>query len=477
MGDPLAARRLVRGAVTELAGTVLVRLLSLVRLVVLARLFLPSEYGAYSTGLLIIAPALLVVNAGFHASVVKAPESRLPVVFWSNLVLSSGVALGCMLIVLAAGPPLAVWLDDSRLPTVLLVLGLAIFETPASLPLALLDRRFRFATARVLEGVGILAGLVVTVALYALGTAPVYAMAAGHVSFVLSRAGAFWLTTRPWPAFAVARDEMRAQAAFSLPLVATGAFGFVAARGDDLAVRVLWGNEALGLYSVAFYAPSVLQEIGMALDRVSLPVFSRVEGREALRDAFGFGTRLVALLTVPAGFAGAAFAGPLVGLAFGPNWASAAAPLAIFSVAFGLKACTGVNWGAVVMLADRTRDIARVTIATAVSMVLIGFPVIAAFGPMGAAWYTLAFVLVISPLLRFPILRSVLGDLSFLRGILRPVAVSGALAAVAWGLGSQAMSPVMGTVGAVVMAGVAMAGVLAMDPTLMRALRRTAPSP
>lgn len=448
----------------EIGGTALVRSLSFIRLIVLARLFLPEEYGGYSTGLILLAPTLLIVGPGFSQSVIKARDERLPEAFWTAFLLSGGLAILVAAALAVSGPLWARLFSDPALSGVLLLLSLAVLEAPATLPLALLDRHLLFARSKAVEGASVLAGLVAVVTMDAVGVSPVLAMASGHVVTVLSRGGALWILARPLPPFAVSGDEARKQLRFCLPLMGSGLFAFIAARGDDLGVRWFDGAEALGLYSLAFYSTAVLHEVSVALDRVSLPIFARVGRGDALRESFIDSLRLMVLLTLPVGVAVAVFSRPLVAFAFGTEWLAAAPLLSILAVAFGMKAATGVNWNALAYRADETRTMAWVTVVEAALMVGVGVPMIWWLGPVGGAWYTLVFVLVLSPALRLPMMRRVLGDVRFLSVSLPPVIAMTALGSAAWAMGSQRLDPLPGVMAFGVFLVAAYAVVLAVDP-------------
>lgn len=466
-----SAHRVVRGVSAELAGTALLRGLSMLRLVVLARLFVPEEYGAYSTGLIIASFALLVVGGGIQPYVVKVAEERLGVAFWTAGVLSSTLGLAAAALMVAGGPLLARGLGDPQLVLVLTILSFSVLETAVTLPLTLLDRRFRFGVARVIEGGGVLVGLGMTVALHRAGMAPVYAMAAGFSGAVAVRGVALWLAGRPFPAFAFDRAEFMRQLRFSAPIILVSGFAFVEARADDMAVRVFWGNESLGLYAVAFYAPALLREVILAIDRVTLPIFAGLHAQSDLRDQFTRSTRLLALVSVPAGFSLAVFARPVLVFALGARWVGAAPLMSILGVAFGLKGCLGLNWGPLVYLSDSTRYLARTTAVNAVLMVAVGVPLVAWLGPVGGAWYALLDAVVFGPVQRFPLIRRVLGDLDFLRASVRPIALSGLLAAAAWALGGPHLDPAVGFGAFFVFVGAVVGLVLGTDRELRETLR------
>jgi len=245
-----------------------------------------------------------------------------------------------------------------------------------------------------------------------------------------------------------------------------GLVGFVSARGDDLAVRYFHGDAAYGLYALAFYVPALLQEAVWAVDRVSLPVFSGSSNREALKSAFIGSVRVSSALAAPLGLGLAAFAAPVVSTIFGDQWRGAVPVLALFAISFGLRAATGLNWGALAMSVGRTRYLAGAAVATGAAMLLIGIPLIAWLGPIGGAVYSLGQLGVFGPLVRLPLVKSILGDLSFLQATWRPLAVSGLVFGLAWLLGVPDLTPWLAlTLGATLTVGCVVLAIV-IDPAL-----------
>lgn len=438
-------RLVARKAFVEVGGTGLLRSLSLVRLVVLARLFVPEEYGAYSTGLLVLAPGLLLLNAGFRAYAVKASDDRLPQAFTAALVLTTVLTVALAALMAASAPLLAGWLGDPELVPVVLILTLSLADGPLGMYQAILDRRLDLLRPKLAEAVAMLVGLAATVALHRAGMGPAAAMAAGHAITTLLRGASLVWLARPLPRLAWDRAEVRASFDFSLPMVSTSGFAIVGERADDMAVRIFHGNASLALYSVAFYAPALLQEVTLALDRITLPVLASLSSPEARREAFADSTRVIAALTLPVGAGLAAFSLPLLVFGLGGEWAEAAVPMSVLGVAFAIRAVAGTNWGSLAFLSEQTRYVGRVSIANAVLVLALGVPMVYWQGPLGGALYTLAYALVLGPVLRLPLMRRALGSLSFLRAAVRPAVVSFGAMAGALAVGSQALPPALGT--------------------------------
>lgn len=127
------------------------------------------------------------------------------------------------------------------------------------------------------------------------------------------------------------------------------------------------------------------------------------------------------------GCALALFTPDLIGLIYGREWLEAVPLVRLFAVAFILRAATGYHWYSLAVLFGRTRYIMWCGIASAAFMMVVGTPLIWRFGLLGGAYYSLAQLGIMGPLVRFPLIRQTLGDLSYLRGTV-PSLLSGSVA-------------------------------------------------
>ncbi len=464
------ARLVVRKAFVEVGGTAVLRGFSMIRLVVLARLFLPEQYGAYSTGLIVLAPGLLLLQSGFRQYAVKVEESRLSAALTAGLILTTALSLATAAAMALLAPALGRWLGDPDLATVVYILTLSLLDGPTGMYQAVLDRRLDFLRPKVTEAVAMVLGLGATVVLFRSGVRPAASMAAGHAVMTIVRGvGLIWLA-RPLPPIRWNREEFAGAFRFTVPMFGTSGFAIVGERADDLAVRYFHGNTALGVYTVAFYVPALIQEVALALDRITLPVLGALDTLEERRRAFADSTRIIAFVSLPLGMGLAGFSRPLLHFLLGSDWVGAAAPLSVLGVAFGIRAVSGTNWGALAFLSDQTRYVGKVSVANALLVLAVGVPLIYWQGPLGGALYALAYALVLGPALRLPLMHRALGDVSFIRAAARPLAASVGLLVVSLMLGSQTMAPVAGTVGFVAFIGVAMAATAVWDVRLRRML-------
>lgn len=125
------------------------------------------------------------------------------------------------------------------------------------------------------------------------------------------------------------RGQRGTLARSALPLAGSGLAMFALANADQLIVGHLKGAALLGCYALAASLASwPLTLLAEPVLRAAPGSFARLRTSPQLQgSAYLSSTALIASLTVPAGFLLSAVAGPLVHLAYGPEWAPAAQAL------------------------------------------------------------------------------------------------------------------------------------------------------
>src|SRR5439155_1752147 len=109
---------------------------------------------------------------------------------------------------------------------------------------------------------------------------------------------------------------------------------------DYFVVGRTLGPEALGLYNRAFVLMQLpVTAVINALDRVLLPVLSKVQDDKAmLRKTLQTSVRMVYLLYLPLGVAGALSAPALIRVFLGPGWGEAVPPFRLLMLGLVFRA-------------------------------------------------------------------------------------------------------------------------------------------
>jgi O-antigen/teichoic acid export membrane protein len=405
---------------------------------VLARELGVDGFGLFTFGASL---ALLVVTpAGFGIDTIVARDiardrTAMHHLVWNALAMkavSGTVAVGVAIGVAAIGG------YEEPAPLVIALLAVAAFAElmaktlysvflgledmrPPSLAL-LLQRTLTagFGIAAVLAGAG-----VVTVAwLYLAGVLLAFAWTARRVA------------ARARPRIALGLRPARSLLAASLPSGVNVLLSTVLFRVDMLILSLLVGTVAVGLYGAAYRLLESTLVLSYAVAVAMLPTLSRASRSSAptLAEAYESAAKVIAMTLVPVGCVFALFAGVLVDVLYGAEYAGAASALRLLG---GAAALYGVSHlGLYVLIAQRRqRAVPWITAAVAVLNVTLNLVLIPRFSIDAAAFVTSLSELTLAALMTWAAIR-VSGRISARRILAGPLAGASAMAAVALAAGT-----------------------------------------
>jgi lipopolysaccharide exporter len=391
--DPAGDRSAGGGALGPQTGSALVwkaveyggvRLLTLLRTVLLARLLAPSDFGALAVAIVITDLLVIVTDFGVVQSLVQLdrPTRRHEAAAWTvGLIRATAIAT----ILLLAAPIVASAVGQPEATNIIRLLALRPFiDALASIRLAELTRRLRFRPLALRTLPGAVVEVIAAVALAAVFG--VEGVAMGALAGV-TVATALSYRVAPWrPRLELDRDVIRPLIRFGRWFLIAGA---VWAAGDALLYAIIsrrLGADDLGVYFIA--ARIALLPAFMANAVAEMVTFSLHARLWTTNDpraprVFGSAVRLVAALLVPIYGLMAALAPPLVLLVLGERW-EAAIPVVRVLTIVGL--CSAISIVALPMLQarGRARDAAALSFVRAAVLVALVW-VLVPWGVMGAA--------------------------------------------------------------------------------------------
>jgi O-antigen/teichoic acid export membrane protein len=325
-------RKALRGGVVLVVTRLLTQVGVWAITLTVARLLTPYDYGLMTTGLIFIALADLLAEAGVGKALVQKKDLTPADVaegFTLNLLLAVG--LYGMLFVLAG--PASLWLEVPAFTDFLRVLGLLLLLTPfQSIPAALLDRELHMAGQSLLHVVSAMlqGGLVLGLALAGLGY---WALAAGAlVARLLEALALSWLAG--WrPRLRLPGARARQLVAFGVHVSIGSLLWFIYSNSDFAIVGRLAGAEALGYYALAFQLITLpVHKLTANVNQVAYPVFCRLEhDRPRLRDWYLRLTVLLSFFGTPALVGMALVAEDAFAVLLGPKWLPAVLPFQLLA--------------------------------------------------------------------------------------------------------------------------------------------------
>ena len=385
VGTTSLTARAVHGAAWVFGGKLAARLLTVIRLIVLARLLGPEDNGLFNIVMIAIATLDTFSQTGFDMALIQRQEDteRFLDTAWTVKAVRGSFIAGMLYVV----APAVGWIfAEPRVVPLLRVMCLAVaLDGLANVGVLYFRKDLQFHKQVVYDLVGATVALVVGVVLaYKLRTvwALVWAGLAG--SAVQSAVSYVMHPFRPRLRF----DRAQAAEMFSYGRWVLGASALILVlrNGDNAFVGKVLGAAALGIYQMAYRISNMAAtEITYTVSAVAMPAYSQMQGDvPRLRRWYLKVLAGCMLLATPLAAGTAAAAPMLVSVVLGPKWLSTLVPIQILCI-FGLLRAASATAGPLFYGSGHPHILTRATALEAVFMVSLIWPCTARWGVPGTA--------------------------------------------------------------------------------------------
>lgn len=305
---------------------------TLIMTVIVARMLTPADFGLFALALLITNLFDYMKDLGVGAALVQRPGN------WNRfaptgltLTVITGVVVG---VVLAAIAPLgAAMLHQPRLTPMIQVLAIALaISALAVFPDARLRRDLDFRRRLWPQFLGSAAKAALTIALAAAGLG-VWSLVYGQLVGTVVTTVLFWSVARTPLKFGFDWHEARHLVRFGISLTAVTLLAYAMYNTDYFFIGRRLGDNALGLYTLAFRLPDLLViSLCVVISDVLLSSLSRLQhSRDLLNEHYLKVTTAAMALTAPTSFLLAAAAPAVIDTMYGPVYAGAAPALGVLA--------------------------------------------------------------------------------------------------------------------------------------------------
>lgn len=310
-----------------------VKLIFLVRVIVLARLLLPEDFGLFAIALIALDFLLSITNFGMIPALVQRQDARREhyEAAWT-IGLFRALAVGVAIALLA--PWGAALFGEPEAATLLRVLALRpAIEATASMGVARLTRELRFGSLALLKLTGAAINAGVSIAL--VGPVGVWALVAGPLVGALVYAGLSYVVApfRPRLRFGgAATGHLARYGRWVLVMAWTAVLGRMLLQ---MAISRQLGAAALGVYFMAGKLAFLPADIStQVVGSVAFPVFSRIQDDRRLAERT-FRTVLLGLtvLMLPTSLLIFVLAPSLTADLLGDNWLPAVPVIRVLALA------------------------------------------------------------------------------------------------------------------------------------------------
>lgn len=323
-------QKLKSGTIWAFIGHTLSQLLSLVTIIVLARLLSPQDFGVVAIAMVAWGVIRLFGNTGIGSKLIQQQsdiERYASAAFWLNLL----IALCLFLFTTTIAPFVASFYNNPLLKPILVVLGLGFFLNGfGSIHSVLLIKELDFKK-KVLVDITISLIINIIAIIMASTGYGVWSLIIPQVFCSPIRVYALWKIC-PWrPSLQFRILHWKRIITFGKYVLGSDMLRYVNLNADYAIIGRFLGLFELGIYTFAYrLARFPVENIVWVMTSVAFPAFSKLQNDlNRLREVFLKMLNLLSLITFPLFIGLLSMANELVPVVFGEKWNAAIVPLQI----------------------------------------------------------------------------------------------------------------------------------------------------
>jgi O-antigen/teichoic acid export membrane protein/SAM-dependent methyltransferase len=261
--------------------------LGLVKIVILARLLAPADFGLMGVALVTMTTLETFSQTGFQAALIQKREDIRP---YLNTVWTVSILRGLFLFVILffIAPYAATFFDIPMATPIIRTIGLVILlQSFTNIGVIYFQKNLEFSKQFVYQFSGVLADFVVAV-LAALILKNVWALVFGLIAGGLVRSIVSYVIHPARPHFSLESKKARELLGYGKWIWGTSILKFLFLNVDNMFIGKLCGVTMLGFYQMAYRISNMPStDISLVISQVTLPAYSKLQSDiPRLREAY-----------------------------------------------------------------------------------------------------------------------------------------------------------------------------------------------
>ena len=419
------SQRAVRSVFWVFSLRIVQQLFNLGRLVILARILAPHDFGLLGIALLTMATLETFSQTGFQAALIQKKEdikSHLDAT-WTVLILR-GFILFAILYLIA--PYAATFFNVPEAKPIIQVMGFAILlQAFTNIGVIYFQKELEFNKEFIYQFAGTLADFIVAVSAVLI-LRNVWALVFGLLAGNAARCFVSYLIHPYRPHFSSDLGKAKELFGFGKWILGSSILVFLLTQGDDIFVGKLLGVTALGFYQLAYRLSNMpATEITHVISQVTFPAYSKLQDAlPKLREAYLKVLQLTAFLSFP--IAGLIFvlAPDFTRIFLGQKWMPMVPAMQVL-VLWGLIRSIGATQGSIFQAVGKPEILTKVVVIAVILLAILIYPLSIRWGILGTS-LAVVFATLASTLVASCIVIRVIkcGILNFCRMVAFPLATT-----------------------------------------------------
>lgn len=417
------SKKVISGTFWTLFFRVLQQSVGSLRIIILARLLAPEDFGLFGIAFLVLTAFDVLTRTGIDEALIQKKqdvELSLHTGYW--LQVFRGILLG-VLVYISAPLTSEFFKDPTAIPVIRALALVQIFHGFRSIGIVLLQRNIDFRLESMYQFIGNLVEFVIVV-VFAFIYRNTWALVIGAIAgeFIRTVLSFFFHRFRPRLAFDV--KQAKGLFSFGVWILLSGIVSYIALQVDKIVVGRWVDIETLGFYQMAFFIANLpTTHFTKILGRVLLPAYSRLQDSPSqLKSAFEKSFSLTIAIILPVCTALIIIAPLGIPIILGEKWNPIIAIIPILAIGGIFRSVQNTSSSLLVATAN-TNYIFTMELTRAVVLCLALYPAYLLWGISGIALASSLSVFA-SFLLMFRGFIKVFGKLTFLARHILPAVLA-----------------------------------------------------
>lgn len=294
------SQRVVRGGLWVFSLRIVQQLFNLARLIILARILSPNDFGLMGIALLTMSSLETFSQTGFQQALIQKKKDIKSYLdsAWTVLVLR-GFILFFILYFIA--PYAAVFFKAPEAKSIIRIIGFSVlFRAFKNIGVTYFQKELEFNKEFIYQFAGILADFIVAISAVLI-LQNVWALVFGLLAGNAARCFVSYLVHPYRPHFSSNLGKATELFGFGKWIFGSSILIFLLSQGDDIFVGKLLGVTALGFYQLAYRISNMpATEITHVISQVTFPAYSKLQDNlPELREAYLRTLQFTAFLSIP----------------------------------------------------------------------------------------------------------------------------------------------------------------------------------
>lgn len=360
------------------------RALSFLRIIIIARILSPAQFGVYGIAALVLSFIEILTETGINVFLIQNKENISKYINTAWIVsIIRGVIIS-FLIFFSSFFISTFFKSPDALTLLMLISTVPLIRGFINPSVARFQKELQFHKEFYYRSSIFLVETIISVVLVIVMKNPI-ALIYGLIGGAIFEVVISLLLIKPVPIIEFNENIFKGIIARGKWVTGAGIFGYLFQNADNAVVVKMLGTGALGIYDMAYSISTLpLNEISDIIARVTFPIYVRIsDDKKRLRRAYFKTVILTVLLTLPIILLLLLFPVQLILLFLGANWIQAADILKVLAI-YAMLSILGSPSGAVFYAVKKQKYLTFISIVSFVVMIISIFPLINQFGLIGA---------------------------------------------------------------------------------------------